>query len=898
MHPARIVIFFLLLHVFLPAEGQPCLPNQGFEDGTYGSWEFGLGGVAEFPARQNAIWMNSTGPNIPFYHDLVGSGVDRFGGFPRVCPYGGRYSLGLGLRGDMDEAERATYNFVVPNQSNFIFTTFYSVVMKNQEHEDYQQPRFIIRTTDLTTNEELPCGSLTLIPGSSGMTGGEMRYMDWSMLSIHLGDRIGHRIAVEFTVADCTHTGPSCGFGGCFAYAYIDVYNNCTPLKANAPICAGSNVLALSAPPGYAVYAWHGPGGQIISYERETNVSPVPLAGTEYWVEMWPMNGACRDTMRAVVSVQPVPDTPVVPQTLFYYCRDMRATALQATAKPEHVLQWYGPVGLVHNIYRPPLPETFFADTTIYYVLQKSMIGGCQSPLVKITVIVLDSVPITFSVDKPKQCLEGNRFTFTNTTWSPGTPRYNWSFGDGGGSATTVPNSAVSHSYTGPGIYPVSLKLTGVGSCSRSATYPVVVIGKPDPRFEVPGGFCFGQASVHLHDTTQVPGSTVNSWWWQVNGTVYSGSPDVRLTVPPNLQTLPVLLAVSTPEGCKSDTVLRVLGRHDRPVADFSFIARCENVPVQLFDRSAMPSGSGSDQVAGWQWLADRQAFSQQQHPTILLRAGQRLLQLVARSNEGCFSDTLSRIVPLEAAPDLFITYDDSCAGRPIHFTANDRHGLAGAFRWNFGTGFFAGTAREERNFLQARRHPVELMALSPQGCPDTVRADVRLYRLQAGAGRDTLAAKGEPVQLHAGGDSGTHYSWSPATGLSDPSAADPVATLDLDQRYTLYAIDSLGCDGRSEILLRRYVGPELYVPNAFTPNSDGRNDVLRVISVGIRDFHYLAIYDRWGGLVFRSTDRAQGWNGNLKGQESGSGTYVWIAEGTDYTGRKLLRKGTVTIVR
>ncbi|HUB60580.1 MAG TPA: Ig-like domain-containing protein [Puia sp.] len=89
-----------------------------------------------------------------------------------------------------------------------------------------------------------------------------------------------------------------------------------------------------------------------------------------------------------------------------------------------------------------------------------------------------------------------------------------------------------------------------------------------------------------------------------------------------------------------------------------------------------------------------------------------------------------------------------------------------------------------------------------------------------------------------------------------------------------------------------------IYVPRAFSPNNDGTNDLLKPILVGIADFHYFTVYNRWGNIVFTTTDPNQGWDGTLKGVPQPIETYLWIAEGIDTNGKKIVAKGMVSLVR
>ena len=94
------------------------------------------------------------------------------------------------------------------------------------------------------------------------------------------------------------------------------------------------------------------------------------------------------------------------------------------------------------------------------------------------------------------------------------------------------------------------------------------------------------------------------------------------------------------------------------------------------------------------------------------------------------------------------------------------------------------------------------------------------------------------------------------------------------------------------------FAGINIYVPRAFSPNNDGTNDLLKPILVGIQTFHYFTVYNRWGNIVFTTTDPNQGWDGTFKGVPQPVETYLWIAEGIDINGRKIVAKGMTSLVR
>jgi gliding motility-associated-like protein len=168
-------------------------------------------------------------------------------------------------------------------------------------------------------------------------------------------------------------------------------------------------------------------------------------------------------------------------------------------------------------------------------------------------------------------------------------------------------------------------------------------------------------------------------------------------------------------------------------------------------------------------------------------------------------------------------------------------------------------------------------------------------------AGNDTIAAINQPLQLKVveiGNAGVTTWSWSPGTGLDNPSADNPVAILIQDQYYIVTGTTPEGCEGWDDIRVKVYKGPDIYVPSAFTPNNDGRNDLLKAIPVGIKEFHYFRIFNRWGQIVFSTQDFSKGWDGRINGVEQPTGTFVWIADAVDYLGNRVRRQGTITIIR
>lgn len=195
------------------------------------------------------------------------------------------------------------------------------------------------------------------------------------------------------------------------------------------------------------------------------------------------------------------------------------------------------------------------------------------------------------------------------------------------------------------------------------------------------------------------------------------------------------------------------------------------------------------------------------------------------------------------------------------------------------------------------------LTALDNKGCPkpgrDTVVVTVQ-PKVRASAGRDTTVVVGQPLLLQGSG--GVSYVWSPNTGLSNTTIANPIGVYGPETdsvKYKLVVTDAAGCPDSAFVTVYVFkTNPYVFVPTAFTPNNDGKNDVIRPIAVGVEKINFFSIYNRWGELVFTTTANKQGWDGRIGGVVQASNVYVWMVSAVDYTGKTIFLKGTVTLIR
>ncbi len=281
---------------------------------------------------------------------------------------------------------------------------------------------------------------------------------------------------------------------------------------------------------------------------------------------------------------------------------------------------------------------------------------------------------------------------------------------------------------------------------------------------------------------------------------------------------------------------------------------------------------------------------------------GSFLLTVQEHPENGCDGDTRSGLVyvnPLpiaNAGPDISI-----CFGKNIQFNGS------GATNYQWSPPNYLSNTNIAHPFVISPPVGIftySLMVTNANGCrslkPDSVVLTV-LPAINIFAGRDTSVAINQPTQLNAidiANAGFINYSWSPSFGLSNTQIKNPVAILNRDIIYTVTATTTEGCTAKDDIAIKVFDGPEIYVPNAFTPNNDGLNDIIRPVLIGIKELKYFILYNRYGQEVYRTSIQGAGWDGRIKGVMQNTGNYVWAAEAIDYKGRIITGNGFVVLIK
>lgn len=450
-----------------------------------------------------------------------------------------------------------------------------------------------------------------------------------------------------------------------------------------------------------------------------------------------------------------------------------------------------------------------------------------------------------------------------------------WDFGDG--DTSLLPT----HTYKTPGTYNVTLYSRNVKGCEQTVTHPITIYSSP-PFTSTPDTLLCEKDSLHMQASSELPGTFA---WTPNNYFILAPNTPDPIVFPP--KTVTYTVTFTDAQGCVNSRDVLVDVRatiHVRTIADST---------VCTSDEIHLPSYSDGRYAYRWTNLNTKQQVSDSANAYVTPAPPSQSYEIEALLGRCRAADTVTLKVidppKATAAPDTTV-----CFGVPLTLRAT-----GGAYyRWT--PAYYVDQASSPVSLA----HPVDttlftVTVTDTLGCPKPVTATAMVNvvpKVNAFAGNDTIVMLNTPFQLNATG--GVRYTWSPPDGLNSSSIYNPVTTYNHDITYTVTAYTQEGCTGTDNIFVRFIKGPDIYIPNAFSPNGDGLNDVFRPLPVGILQIEFFRVFDRWGKLMFSTTAYMKGWDGTVNGNIAAVGTYVWVVQGKDINNETVQRKGTVTLVR
>ncbi|HXC03626.1 MAG TPA: PKD domain-containing protein [Bacteroidia bacterium] len=485
--------------------------------------------------------------------------------------------------------------------------------------------------------------------------------------------------------------------------------------------------------------------------------------------------------------------------------------------------------------------------------------------------------------------------------------KWTWTYGDGTPAVSAGPNPT--HIYASRGTYNVSLTVMDTNGCTASITkVNYITATKPYPALTVDTFSCKGDILLFDASATTVA-APANYTWSFGDGTNTVTTTNTTTHAYPTDNIYTVTLTVSDANGCDSTITRKVLIL--QPVASFrdsTLSYGCGTKQIQFISQS-------TGFVNWYSWSFGNGATSTLQNPIYTYTSpGTYQVKLVVRNLGGCMDSITRDSIVVVPGPIGSFTFHPSTGCVPLTVNFNVTSANATFFTWDFGDGNVI--ANTTLNALQhIYLHPItvtpivlmtdtlpngNLCQLPATNLTGSVTATQYINIGVVPGGVLTISDDqliGLTTSITGTVSNNLTYSWTPAQGLNCTTCPDPVIDgIGQDMTYYLTVTDlGDGCINSDSIKVKFDICDDKpAVPNVFTPNNDGINDILYVSGLCIRNSYKFEVYDRWGVVMFSTNVRKSGWDGRtLAGQLAQSGVYYYIVTVDDK-----VYKGFVELMR
>lgn len=380
-------------------------------------------------------------------------------------------------------------------------------------------------------------------------------------------------------------------------------------------------------------------------------------------------------------------------------------------------------------------------------------------------------------------------------------------------------------------------------------------------------------------DVSSIAAGNISSWSWHVENTI-TNSQNNNYTFPTN-NLYNVKLKVSSDDNCIDSVVKQVFTYHS-PTPNFTFNNTCQNDEVLFVNTSTNSLGSpyGSNYLFIWELETGLNSSSIDPIHTYT-NQGVYDVKLIVENENGCV-DSITKQVEVYPKPIANFEADSVCIGNTTFFTdlSFANNATITSWQWSFG----ATNQNPFYNYLLSGMHNVELIVSTSNKCKDTITKDIIIHPtpiIDFSMSNSTIDIINNTVEFTNLSQGATSYIWS----FNDEAASfdiNPIYEYKIIEPCSYMVNKLLGYSdfGCADSLIKTITMSEQnlkYIPNSFTPNNDNINDVFIPILQDIDNEAYLLqIFNRWGELIFSTTESTKGWDGKYKGEMVKQGTYIY----------------------
>jgi len=682
--------------------------------------------------------------------------------------------------------------------------------------------------------------------------------------------------------------------------ATVSVYVKWTPgtplLTTNSPVCAGMGynpnylIMNVSDTSSGVTYTWSGPNAFSVVDDpatTQTITNPPALDAGDYTVYAT-LNGCISAFSTSTVIIKPTPTPPVVSPAKFVYCQFEPTTVLTATGTS---LRWYtvqtGGVSAASII-----PQDSIAGLYVYYTTQT--VNNCQSQPAPDTVLVKTKPLPPAALATYTYCQGDNAVPIAaigvNLLW------YTSPAGGTGSPITPTPSTAAAGTFD----YYVTQTVNG---CESDRKHVVINIKtKPNPPAVTnPLVYCQGDIATPL-----VAGG-VNLLWYNVSsGGV--GSPIAPTPVTSYPQDTAYYFVTQTVNGCQSDRAEIDVYTYYKPnaiiIGSAPYVCQYDTLNFRYYGNGTsdaaynwtMPKGASI--VGGYGQGPITARFDSAGHYKVILSV----------DNHGCKSPLTSYTVDVRLAPIVPLVMNNQvCQGDLVNVSTGVPNETIDNYNWDFAGAQVVyganGAGPYGIRFGTQGMFVVKLIATANL-CPSAELRDTVYVHPQGDAhiqfASNTNVCSGDSVHFTSENYNPAYlYQWLPASYFHNiTNTGEVYGFIDKSGFVKLQVTTEYGCTSEDSIQINAQACCDVFFPNAFTPNGDGKNDIFRPVSNGHQQIKDFRVLNRWGQTMFQSVDQRNGWDGKFGGVPQDLGTYYYFIKYVCANGKTYEQKGEIILIR
>ncbi len=461
---------------------------------------------------------------------------------------------------------------------------------------------------------------------------------------------------------------------------------------------------------------------------------------------------------------------------------------------------------------------------------------------------------------------------------SVGGKSYNWNFGDGSTSSQERPI----HKYDTPGTYTVNLTINEGEACESQAQKTIDVY----PDFVVDFEYiqdCNDDKLVFTNKSySSLTIDNVNSTQWffdgvkatSVSNPVYDISNETNLAVK--------LLATST-KGCKDSLEINI-PIEEKPTVKFNVTEACVGQNIQIDNQSFTNTGT----LDRFRWVIENNIYVDREPIVQFDQPGPKEFLLAAYSTSGCKDSILTTINITDSVSLKILKPDLVCNEQYAEFMVLS-DGKINTYDWNFGNGETSSEETGSVIFDDPGSYQIELLVNTELCGEKSRRTNINVGttpEFDLPQSLDICAGFTEDIRLVVTNVTNPDILWS--NGVTDV-----FTTVSSDDESLSVVVAKDGCSRKKEVSIVNKC--EVYVPNAFAPG--GLNRGFTIINKNVASFE-LYVYNRWGELLFATSDFNNPWDGNYKGNPAPMDTYAYSIKGEKLDGKPFEQRGAFTLIR